>query len=145
MPVRRIIRAVLPLLALGSCGCTTIEVARVPFSSVGQANTVVELAPGDVAFWTHFDASFSDDMSALIGVTLVQQGAVVAQAICDPVHPRRICTTRYKGITDHAWTCKMACTARVKHGGETAVWAWFKVLGGPPDLRLNAADLIVRQ
>jgi hypothetical protein len=39
----------------------------------------------------------------------------------------------------------MACTARVERGGETVVWARFKVLRRPPDLRLNMADLVVKQ
>ena len=142
MSGRNAIRAILPVLAVSSCG--TVR-GNIPFSSDGQTKTVVQLAPGDVAFWTDFDATFSDDMLALFGITLVQQGKVVAQAICDPVHPRRICTTRYHVSNDHSWTCKMACTAHVERGGETVVWAKFKVLRRPPDLRLNLAELIVKQ
>jgi hypothetical protein len=59
---RRLTAIAFGAATLGGCGTF---LGSIPFSSDGQAETVVQLAPGDVVFWTQLDATFPGDMSAL--------------------------------------------------------------------------------
>jgi hypothetical protein len=129
-------------VALGACG--TVR-GGLPFWSPGEAETIVPLAPGPVAFWTEFSASYRGDMWASYDVELSQRGEVVGRATCDPVHPLRVCLNRYNGIENHSWSCKMSCSVYLPRGGPTRVQARFAVAGGPPNFRVNEAHLMIRQ
>jgi hypothetical protein len=105
----------------------------------------VNLAPGPISFWTRFSASYGGDMAASFDVELSQEGQVVGRAICDPVHPLRVCFNRYNGTENHSWNCNMACSAQLLRGGPTRVRAQFSIDGGPRDLQVNEARLMIRQ
>jgi hypothetical protein len=129
-------------LGLATCGTVLGGIA---FSTPGEGETVVNLAPGQVSFWTQFSASYGGDMAASFDVELSQDGQIVSRAICDPVHPLRVCVNRYNGFVNHSWNCKMTCSSYLPRGGPTRVRARFSVDGGPRDLRVNEAHLMIRQ
>jgi hypothetical protein len=135
------------ILAAACCGlatCGTV-LGGIGFRAPGEAETVVNLAPGQISYWTQFSASYGGDMAASFDVELSQEGQVVGRTICDPVHPLHVCVNRYNGFVNHSWNCKMVCSSTLLRGGPTRVRARFSVDGGPRDLRVNEAHLMIRQ
>jgi hypothetical protein len=129
---------------LGDCGTT---VGRVPFSREGEGQTGVQLARGDLHFWTEFDARYRGEMNASYEVDLIQQDKLVGTATCDPLHlgTSRVCSARILVGETHTIHCRMECTVSVPQPGSTLVRARLSIHERPTDLRLQRADLILKQ
>ena len=130
--------------ALSSCGTT---VGRVPFSREGDGQIVVQLVRGELQFWTEFDAQYRGEMNAGFAVDLLQNGKLVGTATCDPLHlgMSRVCSKRILVGETHTVHCRMACVVHVAQPGPTLVRARFSIPERPADLRLEQADLILKQ
>jgi hypothetical protein len=125
------------------------SVGVVPLRGVGTAETSVLLsADTDVRFWADVDGLYDPSSSVLYDVQLLQGGAVVATAVCDPIVEHdsvRVCTLRgwFGGL--HENHCRMRCRARVPISGPTQVRATLSTCCAPRNAVISSANLTVQQ
>jgi hypothetical protein len=135
------------LLAAASCSMTTVGV--IPMRGPFAGETTVQLdADKDVRFWADFDGLYDTRDTARYDVQLIQEGKIVATAVCDPIvaHDNvRVCTTRgwFGGVNENH--CRMRCRARVPKSGPTLVRASLTTCCAPKFTTVFAADLTIQQ
>ena len=134
------------LLTLGGC---QKEVDRLSFAAEGTQRKTVQLAPGNVAFWTKLDIKFEGPAALAYRIELSQSGRRVATATCNPLSQLKtkmgwVQIQRYDSysITGNA---EMACEATLPTGGPTAVEATLGFATKPAMLTLTRADLVLKQ
>jgi hypothetical protein len=145
--MRRGRTGVLALALFGSSSCGT-TLGTIPLTTPGPASTVVVLdASRDVRFWSDIDATYGGSLVARYDVELLQDGAQVARAACDPFFfgPERLCTHTLQFGEIHRVHCRMDCVARVPRSGPTEVRASLAFAGWPVGFALNRASLIIKQ
>lgn len=142
----RVLAVVVSCVSLAACGS---EAGRVAFAGEGSASAPIPLKAGEVAFWTDLDIEYKGDAALAYRVELVQDGAAVASAVCDPLGPMNVKMSWVeKNIgTSHSrrGKGKMACAATLAKGGPTTVKATLAFAQKPADLVLKKADLVVKQ
>ena len=137
--------AVALVLAVAAAGCGTV-IGQVPFMEEGVGETVINAEAGKIRFWVNFSARYQIGMGASYDVELLQDGGVVASAVCDPLRRSpKVCHGHVNWGEEHHFNCLMNCSAVLPRGGPTIVRARFSIHYRPGDLRLNRADLIIRQ
>jgi hypothetical protein len=136
---------VLALAAAAAVSCGTV-IGQVLFMEEGVGETVINAQAGKIRFWTDFSARYQIGMGARYDVELLQDGVVVATAVCDPLRRSpKVCHGSYNVGAEHHFNCLMNCSAVVPRSGPTTVRARFSIPYRPGDLRLVRADLIIRQ
>jgi hypothetical protein len=113
--VRRSAVGALALALLGSSSCGT-TLGTVPLTTASPASTVVVLeASRDVRFWSDIDATYTGQIAARYEIELLQDGARVGSAACDPfsMGADRLCTDTIQFGEVHRVHCRMDCVARV--------------------------------
>lgn len=145
-------RARLSLLLLSSAALLTAcgkEAGRVPFSGEGSAAAPLTLKAGDVALWTDLDIAYEGDAALAYRVELVQDGATVASAVCDPLGPMNVkmswVETSIGSSHSRRGKGKMGCAATLAKGGPTTVKATLAFAQKPAGLALKKADLVIKQ
>jgi hypothetical protein len=125
---------------------TTVGVIRL-HGPTGE--TTVQLdANTDVRFWADFDGMYDWRDTAQYDVQLLQEGKIVATAVCDPIvihDDVRVCTRLgwFGGV--YKSHCRMRCRARVPKSGPTLVRARLSICCAPKFTRVYAADLTIQQ
>ena len=136
----------LGLLLLVGCGK---EVGRVPFSAEATASAPLQLAAGDVAFWTDLDIAYDGDASLEYRIDLLQGGASAATAVCDPLGQMNIklgwVETHLGASSSRRGSGKMTCGATLAKAGPTIVQATLAFGVRPTAFALERADLVVKQ
>lgn len=136
------------VVAITSAGCGK-ELGRVPFAAEGTQTGTVELAAGDVAFWTDIDIELEGAAALAYTVQLSQGGAPVATATCNPLGklPAKIgwVETTFGSKHTRKGSGKMECSASVPKGGPTAVSATLAFSQRPATVTLRKADLVLKQ
>lgn len=136
------------VLAATAAGCGK-EAGRVPFATEGVGSATVELAAGEVSFWTDLDVEYAGDASLAYTVTLSQGGAPVATAVCNPLGHLSVkmgwVETNVNGARSRKGNGKMGCSAKLASGGPTTVDATLAFAQRPTSLTLNKADLVLKQ
>lgn len=148
-------RARLPLLllllllsfsSLAACGS---EAGRVPLSGEGAGTVTMPLKAGDVAFWTDLDFAYEGDAALAYRVELVQDGATVASAVCNPLGhlPMKMSWRETNIGSSHTrrGSGKMECTTKLAKAGPTTVKATLAFAQKPAGLALKKADLVIKQ
>lgn len=137
---------VIASLCLFGCGK---ELGRVPFAAAGAGEASAALKAGDVAFWTDIDIEYEGNASLAYTIDLVQNGAVAASAVCNPLGRLPAKTgwieTNIGSSHSRRGNGKMDCSATVPSGGPTIVRAKLAFGQSPQALKLTRADLVVRQ
>ncbi|MET0794225.1 MAG: hypothetical protein ABW061_22070 [Polyangiaceae bacterium] len=136
------------LSALSLAGCSK-ELGRVPLSTQATGDTSVQLAPGNVQFWTDLNLIYFGKPSIFYQIELEQGGSTVASAVCDPLAPkptewlwREVRVGAYHRVSSLG---RMPCNAVVPKAGATTVrvtLAYDRVLR---NVAVTKADLIVKQ
>jgi hypothetical protein len=133
-------------LALAGCGK---EAGRVPFSSEASKTATLQLAAGDVAFWTDLDIKYEGNAKLQYRIELLQGGANVASASCDPLGEMNVkvgwVETQWGSSRSRSGSGKMSCSANLAKGGPTDVAATLAFAVRPSKLDLKKADLVVKQ
>jgi hypothetical protein len=133
-------------LLLAACGK---EAGRVPFTAEGPKEATLALKAGDVAFWTDIDLEFEGNSDLFYQVDLVQNGATVATAECDPLGHLSVKTswvsTDIGNKHSRSGNGKMPCDVKLAAGGPTTVKATLTWSHKPTTLTLKKADLVVKQ
>lgn len=149
--MRNSLLAPLPALlavALSSTGCGK-EAGRVPFAAEGAQSATIELAAGEVSFWTDLDIQYDGAAALAYTVTLSQGGAPVATAVCNPLGHLPVkmgwVETNVNGAQSRKGNGKMGCSAKLAAGGPTAVQATLAFAQRPATLTLTKADLVLKQ
>lgn len=136
------------LVALMLAGCGK-ELGRIPFTGEGAGEAQVTLTAGEVRFWTDIDIEYEGAAAVGYQVELLQGGAVVANAACDPLGNLDIKTSSVQTNFGNSHTLsvngRMSCTATVANGGPTTVKAAFAFAQKPANLVLRKADLVIKQ
>jgi hypothetical protein len=136
------------LVALSLVGCGK-EIGRVPFSSEGTNSASLPLSSGEVAFWTDLDVAYEGAAALKYRIELLQGGSSVATAECDPLGKLPIeigwVEVRRGAATSRKGRGKMVCSATLPKAGPTTVEATLVFDVRPATLRLNKADLVVKQ
>lgn len=132
--------------ALGGCGK---EAGRVPFSSDGEAAATMQLGAGDVSFWTDIELGYEGDARLTYAIDLLQDGAPVATATCDPlgdlpIKTRWVATNIGKSHSRRGMG-KMRCEAKLARAGATTVKARLAWAPKPATSTFTKADLVVKQ
>jgi hypothetical protein len=121
----------------------------VPFSAEGAQTTTATLAAGDVSFWTDIDVEYTGDASLVYAIDLVQNGASVAKATCNPLGQMSAKIGWLEADLGSAHSRKgsgkMACAAKLARGGPTTVNAKLAFAQKPESATLRKADLVVKQ
>ena len=137
---------ILFVLACAACGS---EKGRVPFASEGAAEGTFDLKQGDVAFWTDLDIEYEGDGALAYDIELVQGGATVAKAKCNPLGHMSVKTswteTNLGSKHTRHGNGKMDCAASVPKGGATTVRAKLAFAPKPGSVTLKKADLVLKQ
>lgn len=132
--------------ALLGCGK---EAGRVPFGAEGAQSSAMSLNAGDVAFWTDIDVDYEGDGTLAYAVDLVQDGASVAKATCDPLAKHSVRTgwveTNFGNSHSRKGSGKMACDVKLAKGGPTTVNVKLAFGQKPTKVTLRKADLVVKQ
>jgi hypothetical protein len=140
--------AALLLLAVASVGCGK-EAGRLPFTGEGVQSASVELAAGEVAFWTDLDVQYDGAATLAYTITLSQGGAPVATAACNPLGRLPVkmgwVETNVNGAQSRKGSGKMECSATLAKGGPTTVQATLAFAQRPATVTLNKADLVLKQ
>ncbi len=136
------------LVALACAGCGK-EAGRVPFAAEGAQAATIELAAGEVSFWTDLDVDFEGAAAAVYTVALSQGGKPVATATCNPLGKISVkmgwVETNINGAQSRKGNGKMDCSATLASGGPTAVQATLAFAQRPAKLTLKKADLVLKQ
>jgi hypothetical protein len=131
---------------LAACGT---EAGRVPFTAEAQSEATLPLAQGDVSFWTDIDISYQGPAVLQYRIELLQAGAVVATAVCDPLGAMSVKMGWVETNLDDAHSRrgggKMGCSASVPAAGPTTVRATLAVASRPTTVALRKADLVRKQ
>jgi len=136
------------MLGLLPLGCGK-ETGRVPFVAEGAAENTMTLAAGDVHFWTDIDIEWEGNAALHYKIDLLQGGAVVASATCNPLARLSVRTgwveTNLGDRHSRRGNGKMDCTLNLTTAGATTVRAELAFSKKPATLTLKKADLAVRQ
>jgi hypothetical protein len=134
------------VMSLAGCGK---EVGRLPFSGEATAAPTLQLAAGDVGFWTDLDLKYEGPAALEYHIDLQQGGASVGSAVCDPLGQLNV---KLKWVETHLGTAskvsgtgKMACSATLAKAGPTTVQTTLAFTTRPATFALMKADLIVKQ
>ena len=134
------------VLLLAGCGK---EAGRVPFSAPGKQSASVQLAAGDVAFWTDIDIKLDGPATLTYGIELKQGGSSVAKASCDPLGDMNVkigwIETTFGESRSRRGSGKMSCSATLAKGGLTEVDAELAFGSKPTTFTLRKADLVLKQ
>ncbi len=107
------------------------------------------LKAGDVALWTDLDIAYEGDAALAYQVELVQDGATVARAVCDPLGPMNVkmswVETNMGSSHSRRGRGKMACSATLAKAGPTTVKTTLAFAQKPASVTLKKADLVVKQ
>ena len=133
-------------VSLVACGK---ELGRVPFSGPASTDATMDLAAGEVSFWTDIDVAYEGNASLHYDIELLQGDAVVATATCDPLATMHVKTgwveTNVGDKHTRSGNGKMSCSAKLAKGGSTKVKATLAVSDKPASFKLTKADLVVKQ
>jgi hypothetical protein len=138
---------VVALFVLVGCGT---EVGRVPFTAEGAGEAQATLkAESEVRFWTDLDIEYQGDAALSYQIELLQDGAVVAAATCDPLGKIDVkvkwIETSLNDSHSRSGSGRMACSAKVPKTGPTTVKARLSFGSPPAKLSLRRADLVLKQ
>lgn len=142
----RLLVLLLSLSSLTACGS---EAGRVPLSGEGAGTATIPLKAGEVALWTDLDIAYEGNAALAYRVELVQDGATVASAVCDPLGPMNVkmswVETNIGSSHSRRGKGKMSCAATLAKGGPTTVKATLAFAQKPATVTLKKADLVVKQ
>lgn len=140
------------LLALGgvfvlvACGK---EIGRIPLRDEGQGEASVQATAGQkLALWTALDVKLEGELVARYDVELVQDGAVVSKAQCDPFDVNVKTGSREISIGDNrsvSWSGKMRCELTPTKSGPATVRAKLTFPKRPAVLTIKDMSLVVKQ
>jgi hypothetical protein len=131
---------------LAACGK---ELGRIPFTSPAASDATMDLAAGEVSFWTDIDLAYEGDASLHYDIELLQGDAVVATATCDPLGTMHVKTgwveTNVGNKHTRSGNGKMSCSVKLAKGGATKVKATLAAPEKSASVTLTKADLVVKQ
>ena len=125
------------------------EVGRIPLRAEGQGEASVQATAGkELALWTALDVKMKGDIVARYDVELVQDGAVVAKAQCDPFDVN--VKTGSKEITmgddrSVSWSGKMRCGLTPAKTGPAIVRAKLSIPQRPATLTVKDMSLVIKE
>ena len=131
----------------GLVGCSK-ELGRVPFSSEGTGTTTVELAAGEVTFWSELELKCDRGSGLAYEIALVQRGVAVTKTVCDPLGDMRnfaLVATRSRTSFARSGHGKMSCRATLPAAGLTTVQSRLVSRQRPPSCTIGKADLVIKQ
>ena len=143
-PMRGVLLLALPAL-MASCGTTTL--GTVPFRDEGAGEVKIDAKSGELRFWTELDATYKGELASQYAIEILQEGAVVGRATCDPLllkMPRK-CSEREETGETRKLHCRMACYGHVPKAGPTVIRARYKISQRPEKFELVQANLVVKQ
>lgn len=143
-----VLRSVALAALVTTTGCGK-EQGRIPFSAEGNAESVVTLKAGEVAFWTDLDIEYEGDAVLHHNIVLVQDGKSVASANCNPLGrmPAKMgwVETNLGDAHTRRGSGKMECAATVPAAGATTAKVSLVFSKKPAKLTLKKADLVLKQ
>jgi hypothetical protein len=133
-------------LLLVACGK---EIGRIALHDEGQGETVVQATAGKkLALWTALDVKYTGHLAARYDVELLQDGAVVGKALCDPFDVNVKTGSIEKNIGDDhsiSWNGKMKCDLTPTKTGPATVRAKLSFAQRPATLSIRDISLAVRE
>ena len=138
--------AVLSLAATLS-GCAK-ELGRVPFRITATDTASLELARGEVDFWTDLQLVYLGNPWVLDRIGLEQTGSTVASTVCDPLGPRRwsVWEEFWRGPYHHVkGRAQMLCSAVLPKAGATRVRVTLDYDASAKNVAVTKADLVIKQ
>lgn len=133
-------------LLLSACGK---EIGRIPLHGEGHGDTAVQVTAGKaLALWTVLDVKYKGALVAQYDVELVQDGAVVAKALCNPLDvSTKINSTQTTFGDDHSisWNAKMRCQLMPTRSGPATVRAKLAFAQRPASLTVSDISLVVKE
>ena len=138
--------AILAVSALASCGK---EVGRIALRGEGQGETTIQATAGKkLALWTSLDVKYKGNFAARYDVELVEGGAVVGKASCDPLDVNVKTSSRetnFNGDRSVSWQGKMRCELTPSKSGAAVVRAKLLFVQRPPALTVTDMSLVVKE
>lgn len=133
-------------LAVAACGK---EVGRIPLRDQGAGETTVQATDGKaLSLWTSLDVKYSGTFAAHYDIDMLQGGAIVGKARCNPLDvSTRLSSTQTSLGDDHsmAWQGKMRCEIALPKGGATTVRARLIIDQRPPGLAIKDISVVVKE
>jgi len=134
------------ILTVAACGK---EIGRIPLRDQGAGETTVQATPGKpLALWTSLDVKYTGAFAAHYEVEILQGGAVVGKATCNPLDvSTRLSSKQTSFGDDHtmSWQGKMRCEVALANGGATTVRAKLIVDQRPASLAIRDLSLVVKE
>jgi hypothetical protein len=144
--MKRALAVVIVALSLVACGK---EIGRIPLHDEGQGETAVQVTGGKpIALWTSLDVKYTGGFAARYDVELVQDGAVVGKALCNPFDVSTKISSRQTNFGDDhsvSWQGKMRCEVTPTKSGPATVRAKLAFGQRPPKLTVKDISLVVKE
>jgi hypothetical protein len=135
------------LFALGSAACGK-ETGRIPLKADGTGSTTINAKRGQtIGLWTSLDASYEGTLDARYDVRLLQGGAAVATATCNPMDVNVKTMAITVTMNDRhkiSYQGKMRCELTAPADGPATIEATLAITP-TPGLAVRDMSLVVKQ
>jgi hypothetical protein len=137
------------VVGLAACGK---EIGRVPLRADGSGQTEIQVKAGQkLALWTSLDIKYHGggyDFDAVYDIDLVQGGASVGKALCNPLDVSVKMNSKEVNILQDRsvkYQGKMRCEITAAKDGPATLKVSLHIRKTPPDLSVTDASLVVKE